>query len=218
MLVEHESLKAALRGLDVVVCTSTAIMGPHDYKPSRMGRVLLDFAHGRLRAYVAGGFEFVTARDIVEGHVLAMEHGRRGEKYIVSTRFATMDEMMDVFESVTGAKKPRRLPSGLVYGLARASELVVRPFFPRVGQLMTPDAILILRTNRHADTSKARRELGYTPTDLSAAVRLAYEDFVRRGLVDPKRARAAKEAMPTPAVAPPPSPPRAPVAAGSELR
>src|SRR5689334_9589747 len=79
--VEHEVLKACVEGQDVVIATSCAILGPHDYLPSRMGRTLIDFAHGKLAAYIPGGFEFVAARDIVEGHVLAMQKGRTGQKY-----------------------------------------------------------------------------------------------------------------------------------------
>jgi nucleoside-diphosphate-sugar epimerase len=184
VLVEHECWKAALRGQDVVVCTSTAILGPNDFKPSRMGRVLLDFAHRRLRAYVPGGFEFVAARDIVDGHVLAMNRGKKGEKYIISTGHTTMDEIMAMYGEATGARKPPRLPSGLVYAVVRAST----GLFPRVERLMTPDAILLLRSARHADTTKARTELGFVPGDLREAVRLAYEDFARRGLV-PRRER-----------------------------
>ena len=45
--VEHECLKAHADGLQVVVAVSCAILGPHDYKPSRMGRLLLDVAVGR---------------------------------------------------------------------------------------------------------------------------------------------------------------------------
>src|SRR5689334_18191871 len=74
--VEHECLKAVAEGLDVVIATSCAILGPADFKPSRMGRVVKDFANGKLRAYIPGGFEFVSARDIVAGHLLAMEKGR----------------------------------------------------------------------------------------------------------------------------------------------
>jgi nucleoside-diphosphate-sugar epimerase len=191
VLAEHEAWKAALRGLDVVVCTSTAILGPNDFRPSRMGQVLLDFAHRRLPAYVPGGFEFVAARDIVQGHVLAMERGKKGEKYIVSTGFMTMDEMMRTFAEVTGVRKPPRLPSGLVYGVARVSARL----FPSAERLMTPDAILLLRTERRADTSKARRELGFVPSDLGDTVRLAYEDFARRGLV-PRRAVRTTSSMP----------------------
>jgi nucleoside-diphosphate-sugar epimerase len=76
--VEHECLKAYAEGLPVVVAVSTAIVGPYDFKPSRMGQVLIRFATGRLRAYVPGGFPFVAASDIVQGHILAMQKGRPG--------------------------------------------------------------------------------------------------------------------------------------------
>ena len=48
------------------------------------------------------GFEFVAARDIVEGHRLAMEKGRPGQKYIFSTEFQTVDGLMDIYEALTG--------------------------------------------------------------------------------------------------------------------
>ena len=59
VLVEHEALKACVEGLDVVIATSCAILGPNDYKPSRMGQTLLDFSHGRMPAFIPGGFDFV---------------------------------------------------------------------------------------------------------------------------------------------------------------
>jgi len=77
---EHEVLRAVADGQDVVIATSCSIIGGHDYIPSRMGRVIRDFANGKLRAYVPGGFEFVAAHDIAEGHVLAMQKGRTGQK------------------------------------------------------------------------------------------------------------------------------------------
>src|SRR5438445_511304 len=94
-------------GLAVVVATSCAILGPNDFKPSRMGQVLLDFANGRLRAYVPGGFEFVAAQDIVQGHLLAMARGRPGQKYIFSTQFLTVEELLGIFEAVTRWTSPR---------------------------------------------------------------------------------------------------------------
>ncbi|MCY4260831.1 MAG: NAD-dependent epimerase/dehydratase family protein, partial [Rhodobacteraceae bacterium] len=82
---EMECWHAAARGQDVMVATSCAMVGPADYFPSRLGRTLYDYANGKLRAYVEGGFEFVAADDLVEGHLLTMERGRSGEKYIFST-------------------------------------------------------------------------------------------------------------------------------------
>ncbi len=184
MLVEHECLKAVAEGQEVVIATSCAVLGPWDYVPSRMGRTLIDFANGKLRAYIPGGFEFVAASDLVQGHLLAMKRGRSGQRYIFSTEFMSVDEILDVFEEVSGRPRPRlRLPPPVMAGLAEVSSFVLTRFFPRVPQRFTPGAVRILRMERHADIKKARTELGYTPTSTRAAIHQAYADFARRGLV-----------------------------------
>jgi nucleoside-diphosphate-sugar epimerase len=183
--VEHECLKGFAEGLDVVMAVSCAILGPQDFKPSRMGQVLIDYARNRLHAYVAGGFEFVAAHDIVEGHVLCMKQGRAGQKYIFSTSYMTKDEIMDLFATVTGRPKPRlRLPAGLMAPVAEIGAFVHRYILPGRRQLLTPAAVRLLRMGRRADIGKAQRELGYRPTSIAEAVREAYEWFVARGMIE----------------------------------
>jgi nucleoside-diphosphate-sugar epimerase len=183
--VEHECLKAVADGLDVVIAVSCAIVGPNDFKPSRLGQVLVDFANRKLRAYVAGGFEFVAARDIVEGHVLCMSKGRTGQKYIFSTEFMTLDALFDLYADVTAQPKPRlRLPPALMMGLAEIGELVHRHVLPGRRQLLTPAAVRLLQLGRRVDCSKARRELGYRPGSIADAARDAYEWFVARGMIE----------------------------------
>jgi nucleoside-diphosphate-sugar epimerase len=182
--VEHECLKAVVEGLDVVIATSCAIIGPNDFRPSRMGRTLVDFANGRLRGYVPGGFTFVAASDMVEGHVLTMDKGRCGQKYIFGTEFLTVDELMTIFEEVTGRPRPRlRFPPPLMAGIAELSSFVLTNFFPNRPQRFTPAAVRFLRMQRRADCSKAARELGYRPGTIAQAVREAYQCFVRRGVI-----------------------------------
>src|ERR1700687_1226220 len=160
--VEHECLKAVAEGLDVVTAVSCAILGPNDFKPSRMGQVLIDYAHRRRGAYVPGGFEFVAASDIVQGHLLAMNKGRTGQKYIFSTQFMTMDALFALFREVTGQPNLRlRLPPAIMSGLAELGDFVCRHFLPGRRQLLTPPAVRILRLGRRVDTGKAQRELGY---------------------------------------------------------
>jgi nucleoside-diphosphate-sugar epimerase/phytoene/squalene synthetase len=184
VLVEHEALKACAEGLDIVIATSCAVLGPWDFVPSRMGKTLVDYAHGRLRAYVGGGFEFVAAKDLVAGHLLAMNRGRAGQKYIFSTEFATVDDLMDIFEEASGRPRPRlRLPGPLMAGLAEVSSFVLSNFFPDTPQRFTPGAVRILRQQRRADITKAKSELGYEPTSIRAAIHEAYDHFARRGLV-----------------------------------
>jgi nucleoside-diphosphate-sugar epimerase len=188
MLVEHECLKAVTLGQDVVIATSCAVLGPWDYIPSRMGRTLVDFANGRLRAYVPGGFEFVAAKDLVQGHLLAMKRGRTGQRYIFSTQFLTVDNIMEIFEEVSGRPRPTlRLPPPVMAGVAAVTSFVLTTFFPKVPQRFTPGAVRILRMERHADTTKAKTELGYAPTSIQAAIEEAYADFARRGLVPPSQ-------------------------------
>jgi nucleoside-diphosphate-sugar epimerase len=195
--VEHECLRAVARGLDVRIATSCAILGPHDYKPSRMGRTLFDFANGRMRAYIHGGFEFVSAHDIVTGHLLAMDKGRTGEKYIFSTEYVTVDQLMALFERITGRPRPRlRLPGPVMMAVASVASPILTRFFPNVNQRLTPGAVRILRMGRRADCSKAKRELGYRPTSVEAAVRAAYRDFVRRGLIEKPNLSALHEPAP----------------------
>jgi nucleoside-diphosphate-sugar epimerase len=182
--VEHECLKAVVEGLDVIIATSCAILGPNDFHPSRMGQLLLDFANGRLRAYIPGGFEFVSARDIAEGHRLAMEKGRTGHKYIFSTEFKTVDQLMDIYEAVTGRPRPRlRLPPAVMLGLAHVTAFAVRRLAPNAPQRFTPGAVRILRMQRRANIAKARTELGYQPTTIRQAIEEQYAFFVSQGRI-----------------------------------
>jgi nucleoside-diphosphate-sugar epimerase len=181
--VEHECLKAVAEGLDVVIAISCAILGPYDFKPSRMGELLVRYANGQQRVYVAGGFEFVAACDIVEGHVLAMRRGRTGQRYIFSSGFMTLDDIFQIFYDLTGRSKPTRLPRSVALALATASELLCRHFLPGRRPLLTPAAIHLLCMGRRADTSKAQCELGFRPTSIEDAVRNAYQWFVARGAI-----------------------------------
>jgi nucleoside-diphosphate-sugar epimerase len=190
--VEHECLKAVVEGQDVVIAISCAIIGPHDFKPSRMGRVIRDFANRRLTAYIPGGFEFVAARDIVAGHLLAMDRGRSGQRYIFSTEFVTVDTLMHWLEEITGRPRPRlRLPPGLMAAIAGVASPALAAIAPNRPQRLTPGAVHLLRLHRRADCTKAKQELGYEPTSVKAAVTEAYRWFAAQGEINDVRAHAA---------------------------
>jgi nucleoside-diphosphate-sugar epimerase len=122
-----------------------------------------------------------------------MERGRTGERYIVSTRFLTVDELMALLETLTGRKRPRRLPAGAMLLLAHVSSFVLNRVAPSRPQRFTPDAVRLLSLERRADLGKARRELGYEPGRIEDAVRAAYASFVARGLIAGVTPSAAPE-------------------------
>jgi nucleoside-diphosphate-sugar epimerase len=188
-LAEHEVLKGVAEGLDAVIAVATGIVGPWDFLPSRTGKTFVDFAAGKLRGYIPGGSEFVRAADLVEGHLLAMAKGKSGHRYLLSTEFKTLDDMIDLFVEFAGGRKPRlRMPVPVMMTFAKAYAGTVGKLFPDAPQRLTPGAIEILAMNRHADLTKARTELGYQPTSVREAVREAYEFFCDVGWIERRRA------------------------------
>ncbi len=189
-LAELQCWQAAANGQDVVVATSCAVVGGHDYFPSRLGKTMCDYTTGKIRAYVDGGFEFVAAQDLVQGHILCMDRGRSGEKYIFSTEYKTISDMLDLFEDVSGLPRPgRRLPARLMLGLSEVASYYLSRCHPSVNQRFTPGAIRLLELCRHADITKAREELGYQPTSVAGAVAEAYAFHYDRGAITNPQAK-----------------------------
>ncbi len=183
-LAEHELLKCVVEGLDGLTVTSCACIGAWDHLPSRMGRTILDYCRGKLRAYIPGGFDFVNGRDIASGHLLAMERGRAGQKYICSTGFHTLEDLVHMFCELTALPLVKlKVPPQLMASVTGLYAGSLAKLFPNIPQRLTPGAIGVLRMRRHADTSKAQRELGYQPTNVRDAVRDALVFFAREGML-----------------------------------
>ena len=197
VLVEHECLRAVALGQDVVIATCCAVVGGADYLPSRLGRTLCDYANGKLHAYVDGGFAFVAARDIVEGHLLCMGNGRPGEKYIFASEYKTISDILDLYEEVTGIPRPhRRIPVPIMYAFSEVASFYLSRFHPNFPQRFTPGAIRLLKLRRRANIDKARQELGYRPTSIRDAVGEAYAfHYGRKAIRNPD----ARPPLPVPA-------------------
>ena len=112
-----------------------------------------------------------------------MRKGRSGEKYIFSSEYKPISEILDLFEEVSGVPRPwRRIPSDVMLVFSEAASFYLSRCHPNFPQRFTPGAIRLLRKRLHADISKARRELGYKPTSIRAAVREAYAFHYHRRL------------------------------------
>jgi nucleoside-diphosphate-sugar epimerase len=183
-LAEHELLKACAEGFDAVIATSCGIIGPWDYLPSRMGGTICDLANGKLKAYVEGGFTWMRAADIARGHMLAMERGRKGQKYLFATQFMLISELFGHVLDIAGSKrKLTEIPIDLVGTIAKIYSGTLARFFPKASQRLTPGSIAVLKARRNVDSSKAQRELGYQATTLREGIEEAYEFFCREGMI-----------------------------------
>lgn len=177
---ERLVLEGIDRGLDAVIVNPTAILGPHDYGPSAMGRVLVDLYHRKLPALVDGGFDWVDVRDVVAGALAAADRGPRGARYLLSGARKTVRELAALVEEVTGVPAPRLVSP---MWLAR----VGAPFATAVARiagkepLYTRHSLHALRNHQLVSHEKATRELGYAPRPLVETLRAAYDWFRAAG-------------------------------------
>ncbi|QIS13477.1 NAD-dependent epimerase/dehydratase family protein [Nocardia arthritidis] len=168
---EVELRKVIEQGLDAVICNPTGVFGPLDFcKPlSRINRTLRDAAHGRVPAMIGGGFDLVDVRDVADGLILAGEHGRTGENYLLGGSMISMLDLCRIAAAQNAKKGPRfavspRLVSGLI------------PVLEPIGKLFGTDivskaALGALVSAPVVDHGKAERELGYRPRPTADTVR-----------------------------------------------
>jgi dihydroflavonol-4-reductase len=166
---EKEVMSGIERGLDAVIISPTAVIGPYDYEPSFLGEALLNLARGKMPALVPGGFDWVDVRDVVAGALKAEEKAPIGAKYLLSGHFASICDLAMMVEEIVGTPAP-----GLV--MPRWLAFVGAPFLEGFAKmtgnrpLYTSASIRALRTGQDVSHEKATRELGYKPRPLKETI------------------------------------------------
>jgi dihydroflavonol-4-reductase len=177
-LAEQVALEFARNGLPVVIVNPTAPIGDHDVKPTPTGKIVVDFLHGDLPAFIDTGLNVVDVRDTAEGHVLACERGSSGERYILGSENLTLAEILQKLAKLTGRKAPStRLPYAVAWCAGLCSTtwagLTGRP--PRVPL----EAVRMARKKMWVTHQKAQRTLGWNPGPAEKALSRAVEWFSR---------------------------------------
>ncbi|HOA13878.1 MAG TPA: SDR family oxidoreductase [Myxococcota bacterium] len=179
---ELEILKAVGRGLDAVIVCPTGVIGPLDWKKSRMGTVFLGLATGKLPGGVHGGFDWVDARDVAAGAIAAETRGRTGELYLLGGHYTTFKELASRFEKVSGRPAPKFMcPMWLARAVAPAALLVSR--ITGLPALFTPESLNALRANSDIRHDKAARELGFNPRPLDEFLKDIHDWFKEVGMI-----------------------------------
>jgi dihydroflavonol-4-reductase len=186
---EKVALSYASRGLPVVVVNPSAPVGPWDAKPTPTGQLIVDFARGRLPAIVDTGLNIVHVRDVAEGHLLAAERGRVGERYILGHRNMTLAEIVAELADILGRRAPRfRLPYAVAW-TAGAVSTALSTLVTRRPPAIALEAVRMSRRRMFFDAAKAVRELGLPQTPPRAAFEDAVGWFEERGLIPQSRRR-----------------------------
>lgn len=177
LLAEQAVLTFAREGLPVVIVNPSAPVGPRDIKPTPTGQIIVDFMKRRMKAYIETGMNLVDVDDVAAGHLLAMEKGRIGERYILGNRNLSLYEVFATLSRLTGIPAPRvKLPRASILPLAYANQwlsdyVTHRP--PRIPL----EGVKMAKYVMHYDCAKAIRELGFPQTPIESALERAVQWF-----------------------------------------
>jgi dihydroflavonol-4-reductase len=180
---EKEVQAAISKGLDAIIISPTAVIGPYDYEPSFLGEALLNLAKDKMPALVGGGFDWVDVRDVVQGAMVAEKIAPAGAKYVLSGHFASVQDLAIMVEKITGTPAPKLV-------MPRWLAFVGAPFLAGFAQLTgqrplyTSASIRALRTGQNVSHAKAARELEYKPRPLRETIADTVKWFRANGYLD----------------------------------
>jgi dihydroflavonol-4-reductase len=167
------------RGLNAVIVNPAAPIGPRDIKPTPTGQMIADAARGKMPAYVETGLCVVHVDDVAEGHMLALERGVAGERYILGGENMYLHALLALVDDVQGVSRRRLKLSGeMLWPLALACEGLARF---GVEPLVTRDHLRMAAKKMFFSHAKAARELGFAPRPARAAVEDAVAWFRANG-------------------------------------
>jgi dihydroflavonol-4-reductase len=180
-LAEQEAIAAARAGQDVMILNPTTPIGSHDTKPTPTGRILVDFLNKNFPAYVDTGLNLVDVREIARAHLVAVECGTPGERYILGGENLTLKQILDRLAAITGLPSAKhKVPHAVAMAFAFFDENItgkLRGKEPRA----TVEAVRMGKKMMFASSAKAERELGFVVKPVNEAMRAAVEWFVANG-------------------------------------
>ncbi|HEX3671636.1 MAG TPA: NAD-dependent epimerase/dehydratase family protein [Candidatus Cybelea sp.] len=171
--LDQERVAFAAR-VPVVALLPTAPVGPGDRKPTPTGKLVLDFARGKIvaKAPGSGGMNLVAVEDVARAHVAALQRGQIHERYIVGGENLSMDEIWQMLGEITGKPVPGwRAPYALALAAAAVDEL--RCTLTGANPDVPLEGVRLSIERMYADSSKAQRDLGYQATPARAALERA---------------------------------------------
>jgi len=177
-LADGIARKAAAAGEDVVLLYPGVVYGPGELTDGNLvAQMVADHLKGRLPGIVGPGdryWSYSFVDDVAEGHALALEKGRRGERYFLCGDNATMRELFDVVLKVASVAPPRRhIPYGVAAALGRAmwiwADVTGHP------PTLTHEVVEVFKHHWAYSSAKAEGELGYRRTPLLEGLRRTVE-------------------------------------------
>jgi dihydroflavonol-4-reductase len=180
---EQEAQNAVKLGQDIVIVNPSTPIGPWDIKPTPTGDLILRFLRRKMPAYVNTGLNFIDVRDVAQGHLLALEKGKTGERYILGNQNLTLKQFLDLLSEITGLPAPQKtIPVWLPLGIAWVDEMILA-YLGKTPSIPL-DGVKMSRQPMYYNALKAVQELGLPQSSIKIALKDAVNWFITQGYVD----------------------------------
>jgi dihydroflavonol-4-reductase len=180
-LAEQVAIDTARSGQHVILLNPTTPIGALDTKPTPTGRIVVDFLNKNFPAYVDTGLNLVDVEEIARMHLVALNRGTPGERYILGGENLTLKQILDRLAAITGLPSPTmKVPHAAAMAFAFFDETItgkLRGKEPRA----TVEAVRMGRKMMFASSAKAERDLGHRVMRVDVALRAACEWFIANG-------------------------------------
>ena len=180
-MAEREAIQAARAGQHVMILNPTTPIGPGDAKPTPTGRIVVDFLNKNFPAYVETGLNLVDVDEVARMHVVALERGTPGERYILGGENLTLKQILDRLSAISGLPSPTmKVPHSVAMAFAFFDENFTGKLLGKEPRA-TVEAVRMGKKMMFASSAKAVRELGFDVLPVYPALRAAVEWFWEHG-------------------------------------
>ncbi|MEL7420100.1 MAG: hopanoid-associated sugar epimerase [Cyanobacteria bacterium J06555_3] len=176
---EQEAVKAIAQGQDIVIVNPSTPIGAYDLKPTPTGEIILRFLQRKMPFYVDTGLNLIDVKDVAWGHILALEQGQTGDRYILGNQNLSFKQLLSKLEQITGLPAPKStIPYWIPYSVAWLEENILA----KAGRKPTVaiDGVRMSRQKMFYDASKAVSELSLPQSDIDLALTEAVKWFTKK--------------------------------------
>ena len=173
---EQEAVKAVQQGQDIVIVNPSTPIGAFDRKPTPTGEIIVRFLQRKMPFYVDTGLNLIDVTDVAWGHLLALEKGRTGDRYILGNQNLTFKQLLTKLETITGIPAPKHtIPYQIPYSVAWLEENVLAKLGKQPSIAL--DGVRMSKQKMFYDASKAVAELGLPQSNINLALEKSVKWF-----------------------------------------
>lgn len=173
---EQEAVRAFQLGQDLVIVNPSTPIGAWDLKPTPTGDLILRFLRRKMPFYVETGLNLIDVKDVAWGHLLALEKGSSGNRYILGNQNITLKALLEKLSAITGFPTPK---STIPYCIPYAAAWIDEKILAHLGKQpsLPLDGVRMSRQKMYYDATRAVTKLGLPQSPLDSALQDAVAWF-----------------------------------------